>query len=69
MNIAERVAGFLRERRGQPYCDDCLFRELRLSRRQQANRVTMALGVTSEFQRAPGPCSGCAEEKKVTSAI
>lgn len=66
-NIAERVAGFLREQRGRAYCDDCLVGKAKLKRRQQANRVTMALAVTSDFARASGECAACHEPAKLVT--
>lgn len=70
MTIAEQVAEFLRQRKTNAYCDDCLCEQLKLSRRQQAFRVTSALGVTSDFRRDDGECSCCHEApRKVTQAV
>ena len=69
MTIAEQVAHFLHQRKPKAYCDDCLCEELKLSRRQQAFRVTSALGVTSDFRRDDGECFRCHESpRKVTQA-
>lgn len=59
MTIAEKVAGFLRKNKGKPFCDDCIAERIPLKRRQQAHRVTSALGVTGEFRRIDGECSAC----------
>lgn len=69
MTIAQRVAGFLREHKPKRFCDDCICERLSLSRRQQAFRVTSALGETSDFVRDDGECSQCHKSpRKVTAA-
>ena len=65
MIIAERVNAYLTKRRPHPVCDACVAKSLKL-RHQQANRVTMALGTTSDFDRGNGICADCAKEQKVT---
>lgn len=65
MIIAERVNLWIRQHKGA-YCDDCIAEALDL-RRQQANRVTMALGTSSDFQRQRHACSQCGAEKLVIS--
>jgi hypothetical protein len=65
MSIAERVNKFLTDHQPAAFCDDCLAERLQLSRRQQAHRVTSALGTTSNFSRANGRCSLCGDEKLV----
>lgn len=62
--IAERVRTYLATQ-GVALCDSCVAKALEL-RHQQANRVTMALGTTSDFQRAEGSCSRCGRFLKVT---
>lgn len=69
MTIAERVSDWLRQKRSEAYCDDCIQEQLDLSRRQQAFRVTSALGTTSDFERQTGNCSSCGKEKLVTRAV
>jgi hypothetical protein len=69
MTIAQDVATWLRQRAPAAFCDDCIAKELSLSQRQQANRVTNALGTTREFPRETGTCSGCNAEKIVTRAV
>jgi len=65
MMIAERVNAFLMEHRPLAFCDDCIAERLGLIRRQQAHRVTSALGTTTNFQREEGSCSACGEVRKV----
>ena len=62
MTIAQRVNQFLSRRAPAAFCDDCIAKELSLSRRQ-AQRVTSALGMTT-FRRAEGSCSVCEEMRK-----
>lgn len=65
MIIAERVNQFITERYPASLCDACVASALDL-RHQQANRVTMALGTTSDFNRYDGICADCGKEQKVT---
>jgi hypothetical protein len=58
MIIAERVNEYITKRRPDEVCDACVAADLGL-RHQQANRVTMALGTTSDFTREPGRCAEC----------
>jgi hypothetical protein len=62
MTIAQRVNQFLSRRAPAAFCDDCIAKELSLSR-LQAQRVTSAFGMTT-FHRAEGLCSGCEEMRK-----
>ena len=66
MNIAERVNAYIIRRGPEAICDACIAKALDL-RHQQANRVTMALGTTSDFHRGYGVCADCRKEQKVTS--
>lgn len=65
MNIAERVNDYVTKRRPDEVCDGCIAAHLGL-RHQQANRVTMALGTTSDFTRGPGHCADCDRELVTT---
>lgn len=65
MIIAERVNEYLTKRRPDEICDSCVAAHLNL-RHQQANRVTMALGTTSDFTREAGRCVDCARELVTT---
>lgn len=67
MIIAERVNQWVQQRNND-VCDDCIAEALEL-RRQQANRVTMALGTCSDFERYQGTCSMCGGEKLVVRAV
>ena len=69
MTIAERVSDWLKQQKSGAFCDDCIKEKLTLSRRQQAFRVTSALGTTHEFQRQSGVCSVCGSTKLVTKAV
>jgi hypothetical protein len=61
MIIAEQVNQYLTSRRPDEVCDSCVADNLGL-RHQQANRVTMALGTTSDFTRGAGVCADCDRE-------
>jgi hypothetical protein len=65
MIIAERVNQYLTQRRPDELCDGCVAAHLKL-RHQQANRVTMALGTTSDFARGRGVCVDCNRELVTT---
>lgn len=70
MSIPEKVSTFLRQRDSAAYCDDCIQRGAGLKRRQQAQRVTGALGQTSDFIREKAICAGCGSDTKfATRAI
>lgn len=64
MHLAYRVNEFISNRRPHPICDACIARAMDI-RHQQANRVTMALETTSEFDRGNGICADCGKEQKV----
>ena len=66
MIIAERVNAYIVRRRPDAICDACIAKALDL-RHPQANRVTMALGTTSDFHRGYGVCADCGKEMMVTS--
>jgi hypothetical protein len=68
MTLGERIALWLREARGT-YCDDCITKEFKLSRRRQVNRITNALSVTSNFYREKGTCRLCGADRKVIAAV
>jgi len=58
MIIAQQVNDYITKRRPDDVCDSCVAAHLKL-RHQQANRVTMALGTTSDFTREHGRCTDC----------
>ncbi len=68
MTVTERISLWLRQVRGA-YCDDCLAKELKLPRRQHANRATNTLAGTRNFIRDKGICSLCGRRKMVIEAI
>ena len=63
--IAGRVSQFVSAHRPSLFCDDCIAEKLGLSHRRQANRVTVALGASSDFWRAVGACAACDKHKQV----
>ena len=64
--VAERVVEFLQDKAPSALCDDCISREMALSRRQQAYHVTNVLGLTRDYHRERAKCSHCKELKSVT---
>jgi len=68
VTVTERVSLWLREV-GGAYCDTCLAKQLKLSGRRQANRITVALSMTRNFCRERGACTLCGAEKKVIKAV
>jgi len=65
MSIAERVNKFITDHMPDAFCDDCIAEQLDLSRRQEANLVTITLATTDNFRRERDNCSLCREVKKV----
>lgn len=63
-HLAQKVNDYITKRRAKPVCDACIARDLDI-RHQQANRVTMALETTSDFDRGNGICTDCGKEQKV----
>jgi hypothetical protein len=61
MNTAERVVHFLRKRRGQYFCDDCIVHELGLSK--PVTRMTDQIGRGLNNRREIAVCSRCGEQK------
>ena len=68
MTVPKQIASFIRENKGKAFCDDCLYVELRLSTRQQAQVYSAAFAETSDFNREKGNCSRCHEDKVVIYA-
>jgi hypothetical protein len=68
VTLAGHVSLWLREV-GGAYCDACLAKELKLSGRRQANRITVALSTTKNLCRTKGVCSLCGAIKKVIEAV
>ncbi|AJP71034.1 hypothetical protein [Sphingomonas hengshuiensis] len=65
--IAERVNAHITQARPSALCDDCIAKELHLSRRQQSARVTGALETTSDFERVEGLCALPREQESDSS--
>ena len=64
MHLAQRVNDYITKRHKDTLCDACIARAMGI-RHQQANRVTMALETTSDFERGNGICADCGKEQKV----
>jgi hypothetical protein len=72
MNTAERVVHFLRKRAGEYFCDDCIVRELRLSK--PVTSITDVVGKGSnmrgsKIQREAAICSRCGQQKLSTMVL
>jgi hypothetical protein len=63
MTEAEQLVGFLQKNQTKAFCDDCIAHELGLTRRQRAQRVTVSLGLTSDYERSPGICCVCKNDR------
>ncbi len=66
MNTAQRVLHFLSKRAGHYFCDDCIVKELRISK--PITRMIDQFGEGSNLrgarnQREVATCSLCAEQK------
>jgi hypothetical protein len=68
MTVPERVAHFVTDMSGCPYCDACIQERLQLARVQQVQQITASLAMTDKFSREDGECDGCGKTKKVTWA-
>lgn len=68
VTVTKRLGLWLNEVRGS-YCDDCLAKELKLPRRQEANRIAIALSSKRNFLRERRICCSCGAERKVIQAI
>lgn len=64
MHLAYKVNAHISGRSPDTICDACIAKSLDI-RHQQANRVTMALETTSDFDRGHGICEDCGKEQKV----
>ena len=53
---------------GQPVCDQCIMRALKLKAPAHSAQVTGALATTSDFARNSGQCSLCKNERIVIHA-
>jgi hypothetical protein len=76
---AEKIANFLRGRKPQPFCDQCVADAVQLGSRafgprsdhynpHIAQQNGTALSQTRQFRRTSGVCSQCGQQRKVTCA-
>ena len=70
INVEERIVEYFRSTRGVFICDRCLANELRLgsgANKTMARNATSVLGAVHEyFEREPGTCPHCQNERLVT---
>jgi len=64
MNNAAKVVHFLRKRREQYFCDDCISRELRLA--HPVNRITEVVGAAPGNRKEAATCGRCSENELST---
>jgi hypothetical protein len=69
MIVQEDIANFLRRNRPKPFCEDCIKKNLRLTRRQQAQATTSVLAQSNNFVKRNGICFDLNETKLVTNAV
>ena len=65
MSVAKKINSYLSAHHPDPYCDRCLASLLDLSKPQQVQQITIALGTTRDFVREHSICDICSEERKV----
>src|ERR1700730_2427715 len=66
--VPKKVSDFLVRCSGRKYCDSCIQERLGLKWRQQVQLITATLAVTPLFEREPGLCCTCNEQKQVIYA-
>jgi hypothetical protein len=66
--VPERVRDFLREHLGLAYCDDCIAKKVGITR-EMSHMATLPFGLTSDFDRDKGKCSGGDHIKLVIKAL
>lgn len=67
-HLAYRVNDYITKRRSTEVCDACIAKAMGI-RHQQANRVTMALETTSDFDRHNGICADCGKQQLVIQRV
>jgi hypothetical protein len=67
--VPQKISEFLSQRQGRMYCDFCIQERLGLRWRQQVQLVTATLACTQLFEREPGCCCICTENKHVIMAV
>jgi biotin operon repressor len=65
---AQRVHRYLQGLTPKPVCDDCIGSGTDISR-ENVNQITQALGLTTDFDKGQGTCSGCHGRKLVTRSL
>ena len=66
--IPARVHRFLTERTPEPVCDECVAEGASVPR-ENANPITEALSLTTDFVKARGICSLCRHMRLVTRSL
>ena len=59
---------FLIDRAPAGFCDNCIAKQAEVAE-SVVNTVTMAFGLTSDFQRTMGLCSVCQHQKLVIRSV
>ncbi len=68
VNNKERIAVYLKKRKSQSYCDDCLSDLMNIRPRQQVQQKTSALAREGGFRRKKNHCHRCQKIKLVIHA-
>lgn len=69
MLVAQRVNDFITGRAPQAVCDKCICEAMTFNSQAHAAQITGALGTTSDFERRPGLCDLCKNERVVIRAL
>jgi hypothetical protein len=66
--VIHKVDDWLRQRKGECFCDDCITAALGDEPRKDVQRVTSILsnGHNPDFSKYPGRCAGCGKSALVT---
>jgi len=67
MSNKDKILAFLRNRKNERYCDDCLSGMLKIYPRQQVNQICRNLSEYGQINRKKGLCSNCLKYKIVNS--
>lgn len=65
MSNKDKILNFLKSKKGLRYCDDCLSKILKITPRQQINRICRMLSERGRINRERGLCSQCSKYKLV----
>lgn len=67
---AGRVTGWLRQKRGQYYCQHCISRETGVTPIAQVNQIVRPLAqAPKEWRYEDAPCSGCGRERRCIANV